>query len=207
MLSTIQISAWSHQNWLRYRSSSSIFSPINNLAFFSSDSCTICFKLRMQASHHTVDSLYKIRADHIAGSLAIYHFGISEQTCCFLLVSNPFGPQLCRPNSCITKSISIQFRPNHPTCSLVISKSNFFLNMSSLKSTDFARNSQANPSSLSSPLQLNADFTGLLILVPHPTWLLTAIGSSHILTAGPLSVLQIILSSTPLVWGMLSSNL
>ena len=118
----------------------------------------ICFKLRTRASHHTVDSLYKISADRIAGSLAIHHFGISEQTCCFSLVSNPFGPQLCRPNSCITKSISSQFRSNRPTRSLAISKSNFSLNMSSPKSIDFARNSQANPSSLSCPLQLNADF-------------------------------------------------
>ena len=42
--------------------------------------------------------------------------------------------------------------------SLAISNSNFSLNMSSFKSTNFARNSQANPSSLFSPLQLNADF-------------------------------------------------
>ena len=42
--------------------------------------------------------------------------------------------------------------------SLEISNSNFSLNMSSFKSTNFARNSQANPSSLFSPLQLNADF-------------------------------------------------
>jgi len=158
MLSTIQFSAWSHQNWPRNCTSSSISSLINNLAVFSPDSRTICFKLCKWAPYHTVDSLYKIRADRIAGSLAIHHFGISEQTCCFSLVSNSLGLQLCRPNSCITKSISTQFRSNRPMCSLAISKSNFSLNMSSLKSTDFARNSQANPSSLSSPLQLNADF-------------------------------------------------
>ena len=48
--------------------------------------------------------------------------------------------------------------------------------MSSLKSTDFARNSQANPSSLSSPLQLNADLhwiadTGATShMTPHHHW-------------------------------------
>ena len=60
--------------------------------------------------------------------------------------------------------------------SLAISKSNFSLNMSSLKSTDFARNSQANPPSLSSLLQLNADFhwiadTGTTShMTPHYHW-------------------------------------
>ena len=131
-LSTIWILAQLHQNWLRYCSSSSTSSPINNLAFFSSDSCMICCKLRKQASYHTVDSLYKIRTDCIAGSLAIHYFGISEQTCCFLLVSNLFSP-------------------NCPTCSLAMSNSNFLL-------TNFARNAQSNCSSLSSPLQLNTDF-------------------------------------------------
>ena len=48
--------------------------------------------------------------------------------------------------------------------------------MSSPKSIDFARNSQANPSSLSSPLQLNADFhwiadTGATShMTPHRHW-------------------------------------
>ena len=126
--------------------------PINNLAFFSPDSRTICIKLRTRASHHTVDSLYKIRADRIAGSLAIHHFGISEQTCCSSLVPNSFGPRLCKPNSCITKSISSQFRLNRPTRSLAISKSNFSLNMSFLKSTDFARNSQATSAQCWLPL-------------------------------------------------------
>ena len=124
-LSAIQISARSHQIWLRNCTSSSTSSPINNLAFFSPDSRMICFKLRTQAFHHTVNSLYKICADRIAGSLEIHHFGISEQTCCFSLVSNSFGPQLCRPNSCITKSISSQFRSNHPTRSLATSILNF----------------------------------------------------------------------------------
>ena len=175
-LSAIQISARSHQNWPRNCTSSSTSSLINNLAFFSPNSRTICIKLRTRASHHTVDSLYKIRADRIPGSLAIHHFGISEQTCCSSLVSNPFSSQLCRPSSHIIKSISSQFRSNRPTHSLTISKSNFSLNMSSLKSTDFARNSQANPSSLSSPLQLNADFhwiadTGATShMTPHRHW-------------------------------------
>jgi len=48
--------------------------------------------------------------------------------------------------------------------------------MSSLKSTDFARNSQVNPSSLSSPLQLNADFhwiadtSATSHMTPHCHW-------------------------------------
>ena len=70
---------------------------------------------------------------------------------------------------CITKSISSQFRSNRPTRSLAMSNSNFLL-------TDFTRNAQSNSSSLSSPLQLNADFhwvadTGATShMTPHCHW-------------------------------------
>jgi len=111
----------------------------------------IRLKLCVQILLYTDNLVCKNRADRMTRSLAIHHFRISEQTCCFSLVSNPFGPQLCRPNSCITESISPQFRLNRPTRSLAMSNSNFPL-------TDFAKNAQSNSSSLSSPLQLNADF-------------------------------------------------
>ena len=104
-----------------------LYPPLSTiLSFFSSDSCTICFKLCKRAPYHIIDSLYKVCADRITGSLAIYHFGISEQTCCFSFFSNLFGP-------------------NCPTCSFTMSNSNFPL-------IDFARNAQSNSSSLSSLL-------------------------------------------------------
>ena len=54
MLSSIQISAQLHQNWLRNCTFQSRSSSINNFAIFSPDSCTIHFKLCMQILLYTV---------------------------------------------------------------------------------------------------------------------------------------------------------
>ena len=193
----IQISARSHQNWLRNCTSSSTSSPINNLAFFSPDS-------RTRAFHHTVNSLYKIRADRIAESLAIHHFDISEQTCCSLLVSNPsahnFAGQICAlPRASLHSFVRIAQRVLSRYANQISLSTCLLLILQEILRPTLPHYPHHFSSMLTS--------TGLLILVQHPTWLLTATGSSHILTAGPLSVLQIILSSTQLVWGMLSLNL